>query len=57
MPDPVVTAAAGAKAAVVSDVTKTVTKELTFFETHPKAIAMGAGLAGLVVGFLVAHFL
>ncbi len=38
---------------VETDVVGTATKGVSFFVRHPKAIAIGAGVAGIIVGFLI----
>jgi hypothetical protein len=45
------------KADIKGEVLSMITREQTFFESHPKAIAIGAGVAGLIAGFGVHAFL
>ncbi len=40
-----------------SVLTNAVDEEIGFFESHPKAIAIGAAVAGAILTFLVMHFL
>ena len=48
---------ASLKTDLQGEILSIVTREKTFFESHPKAIAIGAGVAGLIVGFGVRAFL
>jgi hypothetical protein len=49
MADPVATAKA--------DVTATVKKDVSFFESNPRATAIGSAVAGAILALLAAHFL